>query len=92
MCVSENVDYVGESTDVTYFPSIVEVFICENVTITDDFLEEEIELFGVTLTTTDPSINLLISSGVIIIVDNDGQCVCVVETRYILYSPLQRQL
>lgn len=51
----------------------MEVIICENVTITNDVLEEEIETFGVTLTATDPRVLFLVSSGVIIIVDNDGQ-------------------
>lgn len=69
-------DYVGESADVTYFPSIVEVIICENVTITDDTLNEEIEPFGVTLTTVDPAISFVVSSGVIIIVDNDSESIC----------------
>ena len=56
-----------------YFPSIVDVIICENITITDDLLEEEIELFGVTLTSNDPAVTFLVSSGVVIIVDDDGQ-------------------
>ena len=71
--ITEDVDYLRESTEVTYFPSIVEVIICENVTITNDLLEEEIEIFGVTLTTADPAVSFVVSSGVIIIVDNDSQ-------------------
>ena len=66
-------DYIPESTPITYFPAIVEVIICENVTIVNDLLEEEIETFGVTLTAVDSAATFLVSSGVIIIVDNDGQ-------------------
>ena len=65
-------DYTGESTEITYFPRITEVIICENVTITNDAIEEEIEIFGVTLTSSDPAVMFLISFGSIIIVDNDG--------------------
>ena len=46
--------------------------MCTDVTIVDDLLEEEAEEFGVTLTSTDPSVSFLVSSGVIIIADNDG--------------------
>ena len=66
-------DYIPESTDITYFPAIVEVIICENVTIVNDLLEEEFETFGVTLTTMDPVATFSVSSGIIIIADNDGQ-------------------
>lgn len=55
---------------------MVEVIICEDVTITDDLLNEEIEPFGVTLTTVDPAISFVVSSGVIIIVDNDSESIC----------------
>ena len=65
-------DYTGESTEITYFPRITEVIICENVTITNDAIEEEIEIFGVTLTSSDPAVTFLISFGSIIVVDNDG--------------------
>ena len=71
--LAAGIDYIVESTDITYFPAIVEVIICENVTIVNDVLEEEIETFGVTLTTFDSAASFLVSSGVIIIVDNDGQ-------------------
>lgn len=71
----ENIDYVGESSEITYFPRIEEVIICENVTINNDELEEEFEIFGVTLTTQDPAVSFLVSSGTVIIVDNDSQSI-----------------
>lgn len=72
---SENVDYVGESSEITYFPRIEDVIICENVTINDDTIEEEIEIFRVTLTTQNPVVTFRESSGIIIIVDNDSKSI-----------------
>lgn len=69
---SENDDYVGESSDITYFPRIEEVIICENVTINDDTMQEEIEIFRVTITTLNPVVTFRESSGIVIIVDNDS--------------------
>ena len=66
-------DYTIESMDITYFPVIEQVIICEDVSITDDNLNEEIELFGVTLTSLDGAVIFTISSGVIIIADNDSE-------------------
>ena len=73
LCFADGVDYTGESTDVTYFSPIEEVIICENIAITDDMLGEPIEEFGILLTSTDPAVSFLTSSGIIIIVDDDGQ-------------------
>ena len=70
---TENVDYIGETAEITYFPTIVAVIVCENVTITDDQLEEEAEQFGLTLTSDDPAVTFLVSFGDVIIADNDSE-------------------
>lgn len=70
---TDTIDFIGESTDVTYFPTIAEVIICENITIINDDSAESFEEFGVTLSSDDPAVTFLVSQGTVIIVDDDGQ-------------------
>ena len=69
--------------DITYFSPIEEVIICENITIIHDTLSEDIELFGVTLTSSDSAVSFIVSSGVIIIVDNDSETICCSLNGYV---------
>ena len=69
---ADGVDYIGGSIPVTYFPLITEAIICVTYPIIDDVALESFELFGVTLTSTDPAVTFLIDSGAVLIADNDG--------------------
>ena len=76
-------DYITESMEITYFSPIEQVIICENITIIDDTLSEDIELFGVTLTSSDSAVSFIVTSGVIIIVDNDSETICCSLNGYV---------
>ena len=65
-------DYVGIAPSLTFTPT-GDTVICHNITIVDDSLVEDTQVFLAALETADSSVRLLPDIATISIVDNDGK-------------------
>ena len=62
----------GSVTTITFFAGDDTVQKCVNVSLTDDNITENNEVFNVTITPVDTSDTVRISTTTVIIMDNDG--------------------
>ena len=67
-------DYIAVNVTLVLGPAATRV--CTNITIEDNVLTEPTEALFVGLASTDPAVDLPAPNATVIIVDEDGECMC----------------
>ena len=66
-------DYTPINSQVIFTPTNQGQTLCRIIPVDDDFICEADETIFVSVTTTDPAVNLSPSSAVVTLIDNDGK-------------------